>query len=126
MRQARHLACRQKIIQKTGRFIYHYGINILTVYSLAYIITDPEALRSAVLMAGTHFAFNVGSLQDFELTFLHHKIETVRRVRDWVSRQDPKLVAEITKQIVTLAYTEVCSDIYLVSRMRLMISDLPW
>jgi len=126
MRQVRHLVCRQKITRKTGKSTYHYGSNLLTVHSLAYIITDPEALRSAVLMAGTHFAFNVGSLQDFELTFLHHKIETVRLVRDWVSRQDPKLVAGITKQIVTLAYTEVCFNVYLVSGMRLMTSDLPW
>ncbi|KAL4727141.1 hypothetical protein ACLX1H_006042 [Fusarium chlamydosporum] len=59
-------------------------------------------------MAGIHFAFNVGGLQNFESTFLHHKIETVRLVRKWVSGGDPKLVAGLTKQIATLAYTEVC------------------
>ncbi|KAM0552647.1 hypothetical protein ACHAPJ_007744 [Fusarium lateritium] len=75
---------------------------------LAYIISDPEALRSAVLMAGTHFAFNVGSLQAFEPTFLFHKIETMRMVKEWISEGDPKLVAAIIKQVATLAYTEVC------------------
>lgn len=80
----------------------------LTFYSLRYIISDPDALRTAVLIAGTHFAFNVGGLQAFEPTFLFHKIETLRRVKEWVSGGDPKLIASITKQIATLAYTEVC------------------
>jgi hypothetical protein len=80
---------------------------ILIFDSLAFIISNPEALRSAVLMAGIHFAFNVGSLSKFEPTFLYHKIETVQLVRKWVSRRDPKLVAGITKQISTLAYAEV-------------------
>lgn len=125
MRQARHLARRRKTIRRTGKYTYCFENNPLTVHSLAYIISDPEALRSAVLMAATHFAFNVGSLQDFEPTFLHHKIETVRLVRNWVSGGDPKLVDGFTKQIVTLAYTEVC-DSSLVSKIKLMILDLPW
>jgi hypothetical protein len=83
----------------------------LIFYSMRYIISDPDALRTAVLIAGTHFAFNVGSLQAFEPTFLFHKIETLRMVKNWVSGGDPKLIASITKQVATLAYTEVCCPI---------------
>ncbi|KAF4987827.1 hypothetical protein FGRMN_10143 [Fusarium graminum] len=76
--------------------------------SLRYIISDPDALRTAVLIAGTHFAFNVGSLQAFEPTFLFHRIETLRMVKEWVSGGDPKLIASVTSKVATLAYTEVC------------------
>ncbi|CAG1976576.1 unnamed protein product [Fusarium graminearum] len=75
---------------------------------LAYTISNPEALRSAVLMAGIHFAFNIGHLDKFEPTFLYHKIETVQQVRKLISRGDLKLLAGITKQISTLAYAELC------------------
>ncbi|GKU07190.1 transcription factor [Fusarium langsethiae] len=75
---------------------------------LAFVISNPEALRSAVLMAGIHFAFNAGTLSKFETTFLYHKIETVQQVRKLVSRGELKLLAGITKQIATLAYAEVC------------------
>ncbi|EKJ68413.1 hypothetical protein FPSE_11421 [Fusarium pseudograminearum CS3096] len=73
---------------------------------LAYTISNPEALRSAVLMAGIHFAFDIGHLDKFEPTFLYHKIETVQQVRKLISRGDLKLLAGITKQISTLAYAE--------------------
>ncbi|XEU99268.1 hypothetical protein FSHL1_004555 [Fusarium sambucinum] len=75
---------------------------------LAFIISNPDALRNAVLMAGIHFAFNVGTLSKFETTFLYHKIEAVQQVRKWVSRGDIKLLAGITKQIATLTFAEVC------------------
>ncbi|CAF3476456.1 unnamed protein product [Fusarium graminearum] len=75
---------------------------------LSYTISNPEALRSAVLMAGIHFAFNIGHLDKFEPTFLYHKIETVQQVRKLISRGDLKLLAGITKQISTLAYAELC------------------
>ncbi|KAG8675856.1 hypothetical protein FPOAC1_001851 [Fusarium poae] len=75
---------------------------------LAFIISNPDSLRSAVLMAGIHFAFNVGTLSKFETTFLYHKIEAVQQVRKWVSRGDIKLLAGITKQIATLTFAEIC------------------
>ncbi|KAM0224391.1 hypothetical protein ACHAQD_001960 [Fusarium lateritium] len=89
--------------------------------SLRYIISDPDALRTAVLIAGTHFAFNVGSLQAFEPTFLFHKIETLRNVKNWVSGGDPKLIASITKQVATLAYTEVCRGDILMAETHLTV-----
>jgi hypothetical protein len=58
-------------------------------------------------MAATHFTFKVGSLEAFEHTFLFHRIETVRLVKKWLSSGDLTLSAAITKQIATLAYTEV-------------------
>lgn len=74
---------------------------------MPYTISDPEALRNAILMAATHFTFKVGSLEAFEHTFLFHRIETVRLVKKWLSSGDLTLSAAITKQIATLAYTEV-------------------
>ncbi|KAG6988771.1 hypothetical protein FocnCong_v001892 [Fusarium oxysporum f. sp. conglutinans] len=47
---------------------------------MAYIISDPEALRSAVLIAATHFGFKFGNLKNFEQTFYFHTLETVRLV----------------------------------------------
>ncbi|KAF5532130.1 hypothetical protein FMEXI_12608 [Fusarium mexicanum] len=76
---------------------------------MPYTISDPEALRNAILMAATHFTFKVGSLEAFEHTFLFHRIETVRLVKKWLSSGDLTLSAAITKQIATLAYTEFCS-----------------
>ncbi|KAF5232670.1 hypothetical protein FANTH_12875 [Fusarium anthophilum] len=76
---------------------------------MPYTISDPEALRNALLMAATHFTFKVGSLEAFEHTFLFHRIETVRLVKKWLSSGDLTLSAAITKQIATLAYTEFCS-----------------
>lgn len=77
------------------------------VDSMPYTISEPEALRNAILMAATHFTFKVGSLEAFEHTFLFHRIETVRLVKKWLSSGDLTLSAAITKQIATLAYTEV-------------------
>ncbi|KAH7213761.1 hypothetical protein BKA60DRAFT_462152 [Fusarium oxysporum] len=82
---------------------------IVNLDSMPYTISDPEALRNAILMAATHFTFKVGSLEAFEHTFLFHRIETVRLVKKWLSSGDLTLSAAITKQIATLAYTEFCS-----------------
>ncbi|KAG5744744.1 hypothetical protein H9Q70_012556 [Fusarium xylarioides] len=82
---------------------------LFNYYCMPYTISDPEALRDAILMAATHFTFKVGSIQAFEHTFLFHRIETVRLVKKWLSSGDVKLSAAITKQIATLAYTEFCS-----------------
>jgi hypothetical protein len=79
----------------------------LTLNSMAYIISDPEALRSAVLIAATHFGFKFGNLKDFEQTFYFHTLETVRLVKEWFAKGDFMLSAAITKQMATLAYTEV-------------------
>jgi hypothetical protein len=76
---------------------------------MAHIISDPEALRSAVLIAATHFAFKVGSLKSFEQTFYFHKLKTVRLVKEWFAKGDLTLSAAITKQMAILAYTEVWS-----------------
>ncbi|EWZ81053.1 hypothetical protein FOWG_15042 [Fusarium oxysporum f. sp. lycopersici MN25] len=79
---------------------------------MAYIISDPEALRSAVLIAATHFGFKFGNLKNFEQTFYFHILETVRLVREWFAKGDFTLCAAITKQMATLAYTEVCRGDY--------------
>ncbi|KAI1029242.1 hypothetical protein LB505_006265 [Fusarium chuoi] len=96
-------------------FNYFYGETLVTSITnhgkdcMPYTISDPEALRNAILMAATHFTFKVGSLEAFEHTFLFHRIETVRLVKKWLSSGDLTLSAAITKQIATLAYTEFCS-----------------
>ncbi|ENH75285.1 hypothetical protein FOC1_g10000950, partial [Fusarium oxysporum f. sp. cubense race 1] len=75
---------------------------------MAYIISDPEALQSAVLIAATHFGFKFGNLKNFKQTFYFHTLETVRLVKEWFAKGDFTLCAAITKQMATLAYTEVC------------------
>ncbi|KAI1012665.1 hypothetical protein LB504_008462 [Fusarium proliferatum] len=95
--------------------LFVYGETLVTSVTnhgkdcMPYTISDPEALRNAILMAATHFTFKVGSLEAFEHTFLFHRIETVRLVKKWLSSGDLTLSAAITKQIATLAYTEFCS-----------------
>ncbi|PNP58236.1 hypothetical protein FNYG_15154 [Fusarium nygamai] len=93
---------------------------------MPYTISDPEALRNAILMAATHFTFKVGSLEAFEHTFLFHRIETVRLVKKWLASGDVKLSAAITKQIATLAYTEFCSgDMQMAAKHLNVIYALP-
>ncbi|TVY70129.1 Sterol uptake control protein 2 [Fusarium oxysporum f. sp. cubense] len=93
---------------------------------MPYTISDPEALRNAILMAATHFTFKVGSLEAFEHTFLFHRIETVRLVKKWLSIGDLTLSAAITKQIATLAYTEFCSgDMQMAEKHLNVIYALP-
>ncbi|RFN44127.1 hypothetical protein FIE12Z_11633 [Fusarium flagelliforme] len=75
---------------------------------MAYIISDPHALRSAILIAATHFGFNFGNIKNFEQTFYFHTLETVRLVKEWFAKGDFTLCAPITKQMALLAYTEVC------------------
>ncbi|KAI1071051.1 hypothetical protein LB507_011520 [Fusarium sp. FIESC RH6] len=75
---------------------------------MAHIISDPTALRSAVLIAATHFGFNFGNIKTFEQTFYFHTLETVRLVKKWFAKGDFTLCAPITKQMALLAYTEVC------------------
>ncbi|KAG8668263.1 hypothetical protein FPOAC2_07553 [Fusarium poae] len=75
---------------------------------MAHIISDPDALRSAVLIAATHFGFNYGNIRKFEQAFYFHTLETVRLVKEWFAKGDFTLCAPITKQMALLAYTEVC------------------
>ncbi|RGP74518.1 hypothetical protein FLONG3_6077 [Fusarium longipes] len=78
--------------------------------SLAFIISNPEALRSAVLMAGIHFAFNAGTLSKFEPTFLYHKIETVQLADHYFSLYR----AQVCRGDIVLAETHL-SMIYALS-----------
>ncbi|KAF4337345.1 hypothetical protein FBEOM_8780 [Fusarium beomiforme] len=94
---------------------------------MPYTISDPEALRTAILVAATHFTFKVGSLESFEHTFLFHRIETVRLVKKWLSSGDITLSAAIMKQIATLAYTEFCSgDMQMAEKHLNAIYALPY
>ncbi|KAF5704843.1 hypothetical protein FMUND_12342 [Fusarium mundagurra] len=93
---------------------------------MPYTISDPGALRNAILMAATHFTFKVGSLEAFEHTFLFHRIETVRLVKKWLASGDVTLSAATTKQIATLAYTEFCSgDMQMAAKHLNVIYALP-
>ncbi|KAF4949411.1 hypothetical protein FGADI_8924 [Fusarium gaditjirri] len=105
----------------------HELFNYFDFDSMPYTISDPEALRNAILMAATHFTFKVGSLEAFEHTFLFHRIETVRLVKKWLSSPDLTLSAAITKQIATLAYTEFCSgDMQMAEKHLNVIYALPY
>ncbi|KAM5379693.1 hypothetical protein ACJA88_005121 [Fusarium oxysporum] len=118
--------------QVTTNSPFVYGETLVTSLTeqhkdcMPYTISDPEALRNAILMAATHFTFKVGSLEAFEHTFLFHRIETVRLVKKWLSSGDLTLSAAITKQIATLAYTEFCSgDMQMAEKHLNVIYALP-
>ncbi|TXC03992.1 hypothetical protein FocTR4_00002105 [Fusarium oxysporum f. sp. cubense] len=120
----------QALITTNSPFVY--GETLVTSLTeqhkdcMSYTISDPEALRNAILMAATHFTFKVGSLEAFEHTFLLHRIETVRLVKKWLSTRDLTLSAAITKQIATLAYTEFCSgDMQMAEKHLNVIYALP-
>ncbi|KAG8670442.1 hypothetical protein FPOAC1_009856 [Fusarium poae] len=108
-------------------YFYHAGLIYNVCPSgkvkdcLAYIISDPEALQNAVLIAGTHFLFNIGSLEAFEPTFLFHKIETIRRVKEWISGNNCTPATAIIRKITTLAYTEVCRGELLLAESHLSV-----
>ncbi|KAJ3542163.1 hypothetical protein NM208_g4243 [Fusarium decemcellulare] len=75
--------------------------------SLMTIINEPYAFRSALLLAALHFAWNTGSLQSFEATFLVHKVHAIRTVDEWIAGRKFSLITAIIRQIATLCFAEV-------------------
>ncbi|KAH7131665.1 hypothetical protein B0J13DRAFT_610754 [Dactylonectria estremocensis] len=75
---------------------------------LASLAQHPNALRNTLLIAGLHYAWKVGGLQTYELTFLFHKIETIRLLNDWMKDSQSDDLMAIVQHIATLCFTE-CS-----------------
>ncbi|VUC24197.1 unnamed protein product [Clonostachys rosea] len=72
-------------------------------------VQDPFALRNMLLIAGIHYAWNLGDLQAFEPTFLSHKIQAIRLVNEGLtSSSDVKDFTHCTTYIITLSMTECC------------------
>ncbi|KAB5518855.1 hypothetical protein GE09DRAFT_1208189 [Coniochaeta sp. 2T2.1] len=72
------------------------------------VVHDPYALRSTLIIAGLHYAWNTGNLQSFEPTFLFHKVESIRTVNDWMQTRDAAQAAVAVRQVLTLGFAECC------------------
>ncbi|KAF4973676.1 hypothetical protein FZEAL_9268 [Fusarium zealandicum] len=75
---------------------------------LTSVTQSPDALRNTILVAGLHYAWNVGHLQRFEPTLLFHKIESMRLVNGCIKQSRPKSYSVCIRQIATLCFTECC------------------
>ncbi|KAH7126126.1 hypothetical protein EDB81DRAFT_810448 [Dactylonectria macrodidyma] len=73
---------------------------------LSRAIQSPDTLRSSLLIAGLHYAWNSGQLQNFESTFLFHKVEAMRLVNVWLGNLQPKAATSCIREISTLAFAE--------------------
>uniref|UniRef100_A0A8H7K3H2 Transcription factor domain-containing protein n=1 Tax=Bionectria ochroleuca TaxID=29856 RepID=A0A8H7K3H2_BIOOC len=72
-------------------------------------VQDPFALRNMLLIAGIHYAWNLGDLQTFEPTFLSHKIQAIQLVNEKLSSpSDGKDYMSCANYIITLSFTECC------------------
>lgn len=72
-------------------------------------MNDSFALRSTLLIAGLHYSWNVGSLQQFETTFFFHKMESMRTINAWLAdSQSPASAIMCARLIATLCFTECC------------------
>jgi hypothetical protein len=81
--------------------------------SMSSAVQDPFALRNMLLIAGIHYAWNLGDLQTFEPTFLSHKIQAIQLVNEKLSSpSDGKDYMSCANYIITLSFTEVGHPIY--------------
>ncbi|KAI9150058.1 Sterol regulatory element-binding protein [Paramyrothecium foliicola] len=76
--------------------------------SLRSLTEDPASLRNTLLLAGLHYAWNKGTLDSFESTFLYHKIESIRTVNRWLRDLKVKTAKMCIRQIATLCFAEYC------------------
>ncbi|KAH7127398.1 hypothetical protein EDB81DRAFT_871898 [Dactylonectria macrodidyma] len=75
---------------------------------LAALVQHPHTLRNTLLVAGMHYAWKARGLQAYELTFLFHKIETIRLLNDWVENSQSDDLMSVVQHIATLCFIE-CS-----------------
>ena len=73
------------------------------------LVHDPYALRSTMLIAGLHYLWKTGHLQSYERTFLFHKGETIRTIKEWIVKQDAANAAVAVRQAVILGFSDVCT-----------------
>ena len=66
-----------------------------------------DALRSTLLIAGLHYSWNTGRIEEFELAFLFHKVESIRSINKLLADADAKTATLCVRQIVTLCLAEV-------------------
>ncbi|CAI6092641.1 unnamed protein product [Clonostachys chloroleuca] len=75
-------------------------------------VQDPFTLRNMLLIAGIHYAWNLGDLQTFEPTFLSHKIQAIRLVKEGLSIPSKgKDYTSCANYIITLSFTEASTSI---------------
>lgn len=75
---------------------------------LPFVVHHPDALRNTMLVAGTHYAWIVGDMRAYEPAFLHHKIETIKLLNEWLENPLSDSFTTVMRNIATLCLTE-CS-----------------
>ncbi|KAJ3529593.1 hypothetical protein NM208_g9687 [Fusarium decemcellulare] len=80
----------------------------LTLLSASSLISDPATIRSTLLIAAIHLKWRTGGMQSFEPTFLHHQVDAIQTVNNWISKRRPKLLSSIIRQTATLCFIEFC------------------
>lgn len=68
---------------------------------------DSTFCRCLILISAAFFAGHAGSLRDFELVYLHHKLESIRTINKWISHPKTQLKIQCLNLIGTLILTEV-------------------
>ncbi|KAL3456229.1 hypothetical protein BJX64DRAFT_48157 [Aspergillus heterothallicus] len=101
-----------------SRELYHYFYQTGAAFAvappnpkddcIALATLDEHALRSTILIAGVHYAWNTGDLQAYEAAYLFHKVESMRVINKWLQTFDSKMFAVCVRQILTICLSEAC------------------
>ncbi len=67
---------------------------------------EPISLQSTLLIAALHYSWRIGTLQDFDMTFLHHKAELFRTINASITKEAGNLSTVALKLIAILSLTE--------------------
>ena len=68
---------------------------------------DPTFCRCMFLIAAAFFAGTAGSLRGFESAYLHHTLDSIRTINEWLSDRKTRLKIECLQLIGNLVLTEV-------------------
>ncbi|OKL56627.1 hypothetical protein UA08_08213 [Talaromyces atroroseus] len=69
---------------------------------------DPYVFRNILLIAGLHYAWNVGNLSSFDSTFLFHKVQSIRTINTWIENRTSSSLTLCVRHIATLCVVECC------------------
>ncbi|OJJ60477.1 hypothetical protein ASPSYDRAFT_42220 [Aspergillus sydowii CBS 593.65] len=100
--------------QELYHYFYHTGAAFAVAPAdpkddcIALATHDEHALRSTLLLAGIHYCWNTGNLQDYESAFLFHKVESIRIVNSWLGAAGSKTFLACVRQILTISLSEAC------------------
>ncbi|PCG97120.1 Hypothetical protein PENO1_064800 [Penicillium occitanis (nom. inval.)] len=93
-------------------YFYHAGSTLGNVPGTQKFITanihDPYVFRNTLLIAGLHYAWNIGDLATFDSTFLFHKVQSIRTINAWIEECSSSSLTLCVRHIATLCVVECC------------------